>query len=80
MTTGTPAPLSTGLALTRLSEDEQLFFDSVAEFAAGEVAPIVRDMDEHGKLDPRLIKNLFALGVMGVEVPVEVGSRGTVAG
>ena len=76
MTPGTPAALSTVPALTRLSEDEQLFFDSVAEFAAGEVAPLVRDMDEHGKLDPGLIQKLFALGVMGVEVPVEYGGAG----
>ena len=67
----TPVP-----ALTRLTEDEQLFFESVAEFSAKEIAPLVREMDEHGVMDRGLIQKLFALGVMGVEVPVEYGGAG----
>ena len=62
--------------LTRLSDDEQLFFDSVGEFAEREIAPLVREMDEHGKIAPALIENLFALGVMGIEIPEEFGGAG----
>src|SRR5438477_12743381 len=62
--------------LTRLAEDEQLFVDSVLEFAAAEIAPIVREMDEHGKLNRDLIRKLFDLGVMGIEIPTEYGGAG----
>src|SRR4051794_17921563 len=63
-------------ALTTLSEDERLFRDSVYEFADREVRPLVRDMDEHAKLDPRLIEKLFDLGVMGIEIPDSYGGGG----
>jgi alkylation response protein AidB-like acyl-CoA dehydrogenase len=62
--------------LTTLSEDEQLFHDAVLEFAGREMAPLVRAMDESGKMDRALIDKLFALGVMGIEVPVEYGGAG----
>ena len=55
--------------LTALSEDEQAFYDSVVEFAHREVRPRVREMDEHGKIPRDLVDQLFALGVMGIEIP-----------
>ncbi len=76
MTTGSTTATPPLPALTQLAEDEQLFFDSVAEFAAREIAPIVREMDEHGKLNRDLIAKLFDLGVMGIEVPSEYGGAG----
>jgi alkylation response protein AidB-like acyl-CoA dehydrogenase len=63
-------------ALTRLAEDEILFRDSVYEFADREVRPLVREMDERAKLSPELIDKLFALGVMGIEVPESYGGGG----
>ncbi len=63
-------------ALTRLAEDEILFRDSVYEFADREVRPLVREMDEHAKLSPNLIDKLFALGVMGIEIPESYGGAG----
>jgi alkylation response protein AidB-like acyl-CoA dehydrogenase len=65
-----PAPL------TRLTEDEQLLRASVREFAEGRVRPLVRDMDEHAKIPRTLIDELFALGVMAVEVPEAYGGAG----
>ena len=56
-------------ALTRLAEDEALFRDSVYEFADREIRPLAREMDEHAKFSPELIKKLFELGVMAIEVP-----------
>jgi len=55
--------------LTTLSEDEQMFRSSVREFAEGELRPRVESMDEHGKLDPDLVKHCFDLGLMGIETP-----------
>ena len=62
--------------LTRLSEDEQLFRDSVYEFADREIRPLVREMDEQAKIPKALIDKLFDLGVMGIEVPDSFGGGG----
>ena len=63
-------------ALTNLSEDERLFRDSVYEFANREVRPLSREMDERAKIPQPLVDKLFALGVMGVEIPEEFGGGG----
>src|SRR4051812_33705122 len=70
------ATAPTSRALTTLAEDELLFRDSVLEFARREVAPLVREMDEHAKLPRTLIDKLFDLGVMGIEVPETHGGAG----
>ncbi len=62
--------------LTHLSEDEQLLRQSVRDFAQAEIRPIVREMDEHAKMSPDLIKKLFGLGIMGVEVPESLSGGG----
>jgi alkylation response protein AidB-like acyl-CoA dehydrogenase len=51
------------------AEDERLFYNSVYEFADRDVRPLVRGMDEHAKIPQELIERLFALGVMGIEIP-----------
>jgi alkylation response protein AidB-like acyl-CoA dehydrogenase len=68
--------LLTGSPLTAYSEDERMFRDSVREFAEGEIRPRVEQMDEDAKMDPALIKQLFDLGLMGVETPEEYGGAG----
>jgi alkylation response protein AidB-like acyl-CoA dehydrogenase len=62
--------------LTVLSEDERLFRDSVYTFADREVRPLVREMDEHAKIPPELIRKLFDLGVMAIEIPEVYGGGG----
>src|ERR1700727_989345 len=65
-------------ALTQLSEDEQMFRDTVRQFATEQIGPLVRGMDESQQMDPALIKKLFDLGLMGIEIPEEYdGSAGT---
>ncbi|HTI43163.1 MAG TPA: acyl-CoA dehydrogenase [Vicinamibacterales bacterium] len=64
------------IALTQLSQDETLFRDSVYEFADREIRPLVREMDEHAKIPPDLLRRLFDLGVMGIEVPESYGGAG----
>ena len=63
-------------ALTTLAEDEQLFYDSVLEFADREIRPLAREMDEHAKIPRELIAKLFDLGVMGIEIPEGYGGGG----
>ena len=62
--------------LTRLTEDEIIFRDSVQEFARTQVAPLVREMDEHAKIPRALVDALFSLGVMGIEIPEPHGGAG----
>jgi alkylation response protein AidB-like acyl-CoA dehydrogenase len=66
-----------GAPLTVLSEDEQMFRDLVREFAENEVRPRVHAMDEAQKLDPALVPQCFELGLMGIEVPEELGGTGS---
>jgi alkylation response protein AidB-like acyl-CoA dehydrogenase len=70
------APDEARPALTRLAEDEQLFRDSVYEFADREIRPHVRTMDEQATMPRPLIDQLFELGVMGIEIPEEFGGAG----
>ena len=62
--------------LTVLSEDEVLLRQSVREFAEAQVRPLVREMDDAAKFSPRLIEELFKLGVMSVEIPEAHGGAG----
>lgn len=65
------------LPLTLLSEEETMFREAVRDFAASEIAPRVRKMDEAGKLDADLIPQLFELGLMGIEIPEALGGAGS---
>ena len=62
--------------LTTLSEDEQMFRDSVREFAEGEIRKRVEEMDEQAHLDPSILQQCFDLGLMGIETPEEFGGAG----
>ena len=63
-------------ALTQLNDEELLFKQSVYEFADREVRPLVREMDEHAKMDKALLPKLFELGIMGIEIPEQYGGAG----
>jgi alkylation response protein AidB-like acyl-CoA dehydrogenase len=65
-----PAPL------TSLSEDEVLFRDSVRQFAADKILPLVKEMDEKGAFDHGLVEQFFQLGIMGIEIPEQYGGSG----
>jgi alkylation response protein AidB-like acyl-CoA dehydrogenase len=64
--------------LTQLSEDENLFFSTVRQFAEETIAPHVRTMDEEQKIAPAIVHKIFELGLMGIEVPeVHGGAQGS---
>ena len=71
-----PETLTPVAALTTLTEDEELFRQTVREFAEQEVRPHVKEMDEAGKFRPDLIQRFFELGLMGIEVPERWGGAG----
>src|SRR5437588_1186180 len=62
-----PAPL------VALTDDEQMFRDNVKQFADEKVRPLVRKMDEEQVFDKDLIRQFFALGLMGIEIPEQYG-------
>lgn len=62
--------------LTLLSEEEQMFRDMVRQLAEETVAPRVAAMDRSAELDPELIRKLFELGLMGIEIPEDWGGAG----
>ncbi len=62
--------------LTSLGEEERLFRRAVRGFARREIAPRVSAMDAEHALDPALIRQLFELGFMAVEIPERFGGAG----
>jgi alkylation response protein AidB-like acyl-CoA dehydrogenase len=62
--------------LTLLSEEEQMFRDTVRGFAEEAVAPRVLAMDDAARIEPDLITQLFELGLMGIEVPEKWNGAG----
>ena len=66
----------TGSPLTRLSEEEKLFYSTVRQFAEEKIGPHVGAMDEAQQFAPGLVKQLFELGLMGIEVPEDRGGAG----
>jgi alkylation response protein AidB-like acyl-CoA dehydrogenase len=69
-------PHSSIAPITQLREEEVLFRDTVRQFALDQVAPLVRRMDEDQKIDSMLLRKLFDLGLMGIEIPEEFGGAG----
>ena len=63
-------------ALTTLGDDERQFQEMVRDFAEEKVRPRVEHMDHEGKLDPGLMREVFELGLMGIEIPEELGGAG----
>ncbi len=66
----TPSPL------THLSEEENLFFSTVRQFAQDKIEPLVGQMDSDQQLAPGLLRHLFELGLMGIESPEAFGGSG----
>jgi alkylation response protein AidB-like acyl-CoA dehydrogenase len=62
--------------LTHLTEEERMFFATVRKFAQETIAPAVRTMDDEQQFAAGLVKKLFELGLMGIEIPEELGGAG----
>jgi butyryl-CoA dehydrogenase/short/branched chain acyl-CoA dehydrogenase len=64
------------LPLTALGEEDRLFQSTVLKFARERIAPHVRAMDESAVFRKDLLKEMFELGLMGIEIPGEFGGQG----
>src|SRR6185295_11453210 len=71
------AEITTGSPLTVLSEEEQMFQQSVRDFAVERIRPLVHKMDHDAVMDPGLVRSFFELGIMGIEVPDKFGGAGS---
>ena len=71
-----PAASHTSSALTQLSEEERLFYSTVRQFAEETIAPLVRQMDDEQQFAAGLVDQLFAMGLMGIEIPEKQGGAG----
>ena len=68
---------ASGAPLTVLSEEEEMFQQSVRDFAVEKIRPLVHEMDHAASMSKDLIKNFFELGIMGIEVPDQWGGAGS---
>ena len=53
-----------------------MFRDVVRKFARERIRPHVREMDEAGLFRKDLLREMFELGLMGIEIPEEMGGQG----
>ena len=64
-------------ALTSFSSDEKMFKEAVRTFALAEIAPLVSEMDSKQSIEPELIKKIFDMGLMSIEIPEKYGGTGS---
>lgn len=63
-------------AITDFSEDEIAFREAIRSFAESEIKPKVHEMDKNQQMDSGIIKQLFEMGLMGIETPDNFGGAG----
>lgn len=63
--------------LTLLTEEEEMFRETVRQFAQDSITDRVSVMDREAQMDPDLIREIFDLGLMGVEIPEKWGGAGS---
>jgi butyryl-CoA dehydrogenase/short/branched chain acyl-CoA dehydrogenase len=66
----TPAPL------TLLTEEEKMFQSTVRKFARERIAPFVREMDDAGVFRKDILKEMFQLGLMAIDVAEQYEGQG----
>jgi short-chain 2-methylacyl-CoA dehydrogenase len=62
--------------ITTFTEDETMTRDAVRQWARDVLQPQVRAMDTAAQLDPAILRELFAQGYLGLEIPPEHGGSG----
>ncbi|MBI3790880.1 MAG: acyl-CoA dehydrogenase family protein, partial [Gemmatimonadetes bacterium] len=74
--TSTASSVTVPGPLSLLTDDEVAFRDAVAAFAAGEIAPRVREMERAGRIAADLIPKYTELGLLGIQIPEAYGGAG----
>ena len=65
-----------GQPVTQLSEEEEIFRSTVRDFAEERIRPRVEEMERNAAQPRDLLDEMFALGLMGIEIPEEYGGAG----
>lgn len=60
----------------KLSAEHEMIRDAARDFAQKEIAPIAAHFDETGEFPYATVKQMGALGLMGIEIPEEYGGAG----
>jgi glutaryl-CoA dehydrogenase (non-decarboxylating) len=60
----------------RLTEEHLAVEKMVREFAAREIAPRIRELDEKGETDPGILRKMGELGILGICIPEAYGGAG----
>jgi alkylation response protein AidB-like acyl-CoA dehydrogenase len=56
-----------------LNQEQQMFRETVHDFAAKEVAPLAKHTDESSEFNWTAVRKMGALGLLGIQVPEEYG-------
>jgi len=62
--------------VTQLTEDEEIFRATVRDFAEDRIRPRVEEMERSSSQPRDLFDELFAMGLMGIEIPEDFGGPG----
>ncbi len=62
--------------LTNLTENQIIIRDTIRDFAEKNIRPVIMEFDESQKFPMELMKQLGALGFLGILVPEEYGGAG----
>lgn len=63
--------------ITYMTEDERMMRDTVRKLAQEKILPHVKKMDETNLFEQSVIDEIFANGLMGIEVDTELGGSGS---
>ena len=59
-----------------LTDEQALLEQSTREWAAREVAPLIRELDRQHRFDPAILRKMAELGLLGICVPSKYGGAG----
>ena len=59
-----------------LSEEQRMVQQMVREFAQKEIAPLIKESDRSGEMNPIVLPRLGELGILGMCLPVRYGGQG----
>jgi glutaryl-CoA dehydrogenase (non-decarboxylating) len=59
-----------------LTDEQRLLEQSVREWAGGQIAPRIRELDRAHRFDRGILPQMAELGLLGISIPVEYGGAG----
>ena len=62
--------------LTDLSEEQQMLVSEVRRLCTETIAPRVSEMDEAAHCDPKILQQMFEMGLMGIDIPEQYEGSG----